>query len=301
MRTTDKPGSERPDRQLPDRLPGPAVPRLVLGERLRRLREAQYISRQEAGEALRISDAGIAQLERGGRAVHERDVNDLLSIYGITDSAEHATLQALAAQTAVPGWWHPYQDVVPEWFHPYLGLEQAADVIRSYEVQFVPGLLQTPAYARAVISLSSPHLTESRLRRRVELRMLRQRILHCARPPHLWAVVDEAALRRPFGGVETMREQLEHLIAACELPHVTIHVMPFAAGGHAACGGPMTLLRLPERELPDVIYLEHLISASYPSEPEEVEHYRHVIDRLVTSAAPARVTRPFLREILDEM
>jgi hypothetical protein len=98
-----------------------------------------------------------------------------------------------------------------------------------------------------------------------------------------------------------MREQLEHLIAACELPHVTIHVMPFAAGGHAACGGPMTLLRLPERELPDVIYLEHLISASYPSEPEEVEHYRHVIDRLVTSAAPARMTPAFLGEILDEM
>ncbi|SCK45221.1 helix-turn-helix transcriptional regulator [Streptomyces sp. WMMB 322] len=300
MRITEIQGGV-PDRRIPDRPPGPAVPRLVLGERLRKLREAQYISRKEAGEAIKASDVSIAQLERGRCGFQERDVTDLLTIYGITDETEHATLRALAAQTNSPGWWHAYRDVVPDWFQTFLGLEQAAGVIRTYEVQFVPGLLQTPEYARAVIELGHQGAPEPQIARRVELRMLRQRILHSTRPPHLWAVLDEAALRRGVGGTETMRGQLEHLIAACELPHVTVHIMPFAAGGHAAAGGPVTLLRLPERELPDVIYLEQLIGATYPAEPNEVDHYRHVIDRLVTDAAPARRTRAFLLGLLDEL
>jgi transcriptional regulator with XRE-family HTH domain len=300
MRITEISGG-MPDRRIPDRPAGPAVPRLVLGERLRKLREAQYISRQEAGEAIKASDVAIAQLERGRCGFHERDVTDLLTIYGITDETEHATLQALAAQTNAPGWWHAYQDLVPDWFHTYLGLEQAAGVIRGYEVQFVPGLLQTPEYARAVIALGHARASENELRRRVELRMLRQRILHSRRPPHLWAVIDEAALRRPVGGTETMRGQLEHLIAACELPHVTVHIMPFAAGGHAAAGGPVTLVRLQERELPDVVYLEQLMGATYPAERDEVEYYRHVIDRLVTDAAPARETRGILLDMIDSL
>ncbi|NLU73081.1 helix-turn-helix domain-containing protein [Streptomyces sp. HNM0575] len=300
MRITEISGG-LPDRRIPERPAGPAVPRLVLGERLRKLREAQYISRQEAGEAIKVSDVTIARLERGRCGFHERDVTDLLTIYGITDETEHATLQALAEQTNASGWWHAYQDLVPDWFHTYLGLEQAAGVIRSYEAQFVPGLLQTPEYARAVIALGHDRASEHEMRRRVELRMLRQRILRSARPPHLWAVIDEAALRRPVGGPETMRGQLEHLVAACELPHVTVHVMPFAAGGHAAAGGPVTLLRLPERELPDVIYLEQLIGATYPAEREEVEYYRRVIDRVVTDAAPARETREILLGMRDEL
>ncbi len=300
MRITEIVGG-LPEGRIPDRPRGPAVPRLVLGERTRKLREAQYISRQEAGEAIKTSDVTIAQLERGRSGFQERDVTDLLSIYGITDETEVATMRALAAQTNAPGWWHTYHDVVPEWFQTFLGLEQAAGVIRSYEVQFVPGLLQTPEYARAVIALGHPRATEEELGRRVELRMLRQRILHSRQPPHLWAVIDEAALRRPFGGPETMRGQLEHLIAACALPHVTVHVMPFAAGGHAAAGGPVTLLRLPQRELPDVIYLEQLLGAGYPAEREEVEHYRHVIDRLVTDAAPASRTRSILLGMLEDI
>lgn len=300
MRSTEIPDGLADDR-IQDRPPGPAVPRLVLGERLRRLREAQYISRQEAGDAIKASDVTIARLERGRSGFHERDVADLLTIYGVTDETELATMRALAAQTNAAGWWQSHQDIVPDWFHTFLGLEQAAGVIRSYEVQFVPGLLQTPEYARAVVALGHPGAPESQIRRRVELRMLRQRILHCAHPPHLWAVIDEAALRRAVGGPGTMRGQLRHLIAACELPHVTVHIMPFSAGGHAAGGGPVTLLRLPNRELPDVIYLEQLIGATYPAEREEVEYYRHVIDCLVTDAAPARETRPILLGMLDDL
>jgi len=300
MRITEAPGGP-PHRRLSESRPsGPAVPRMVLGERLRRLREAQYISRREAGESIRVPEAQVDRMERGHTGFHERDVTDLLSIYGVTDPAERDTMLALAAQANVPAWWHAYGDVVPDWLHTYLGLEQAASVIRGYEVQFVPGLLQTREYARAVVALGHPDATEAQLQRRVELRMHRQRVLYGPRPPHLWAVIDEAALRRPVGGAETMRGQLRHLIAACEMPHVTVHVMPFAAGGHAAAGGPVTLVRLPERELPDVIYLEQLIGASYPAERDDVEHYRHVIDRLVTDAAPSSSTRAILLGLLED-
>ncbi|GGO43309.1 transcriptional regulator [Streptomyces daqingensis] len=300
MRITEVSGGP-PDRRIPDRPSGPAVPRLVLGERLRKLREAQYISRREAGEAIRVSGENIAQLEGGHRGFTERDVADLLTIYGVADEAERATLQVLAEQSNQPGWWNTYSDVVPDWFRTYLGLEQAADVIRTYEVQFIPGLLQTPQYARAVIALGHPGAPAAQISRRVELRMQRQRVLHSRQPPHLWAVIDEAALRRPVGGRETMRGQIQHLVAMCDLPHVTVHLMPFEAGGHAAAGGPVTLIRMPERELPDLIYLEQLIGASYPAEREEVDHYRHVVDRLVTDAAPARQTRSLLLGMLEEM
>ncbi|MGH3314109.1 MAG: helix-turn-helix domain-containing protein [Streptomyces sp.] len=301
MRLTEVSGpGGPPERRVADSgLAGPAVPRKVLGERLRRLREAQFISRQQAGEAIRACAVAIERLERGHTGCQERDVTDLLTIYGVTDEIEHATMRELAAQANLPGWWHAYADVVPDWLHTYLGLEQAASVIRGYEVQFVPGLLQTPQYARAVIELGHPGASEAQLQRRVDFRIRRQRILYGRRPPHLWAVIDEAALRRPVGGPGTMRGQLRHLISVLDLPHVTVHVMPFEAGGHAAAGGPVTLLRLPQRELPDVIYLEQLISAAYPAEREDVEYYRHVIDRLVTAAAPAASTPSILRGMLE--
>lgn len=303
MRTTGAAGGLPDARAAPESLrAGPAVPRMVLGERLRRLREAQYLSREEAGEAIRVSGSALAQLELGRTGFRERDVSDLLTIYQVTDEGERATMLALAAQANARGWWQAYADVVPDWLHTYLGLEQAADVIRAYEPHFVPGLLQTREYARAVISLghSWPGAAAERVERCLELRMRRGRLLHAERPPHLWAVVDEAALRRPVGGREVMREQLRHLLTVGDLPHVTVQVMPFAAGGHPAAGGPVTLLRLPEREVPDVVYLEQLFGATYPEDREDIERYRHVIDRVVTEAAPSTRTREILLDILAE-
>ncbi|GAB2818899.1 helix-turn-helix domain-containing protein [Streptomyces daliensis] len=303
MRITSATG-ERPGGQAGE-VPasGPAVPRLVLGTRLRRLREAQFITAAEAADSLRAPEEHVTAMELGRSGFRPRDVADFLRIYGVTDEAERATLIALMEEANRPGWWHSYQDVVPAWLHTYLGMEEAAGVIRSYEVQFVPGLLQTPDYARAVIALrddaGEPRAAERR-ERRLALRMRRQEILRGPRPPHLWAVIDEAALRRPIGGPEVMRAQLRHLVEVCELPHVTVQVMPFAAGGHPAAGGPVTLLRLPQSELPDVVYLEQLHGAHYPEDPADVERYRHVIDHLVTRAEPATRTRAFLERILDE-
>ncbi|MCT2589620.1 DUF5753 domain-containing protein [Streptomyces sp. N2-109] len=279
---------------------GHSVPRLLLGERLRRLREAQYLTLEEAAETIRLPIARLGLMEVGRTSFRPRDVSDLLTAYDVHDDADRSTALSLAEQANAPGWWAPFRDVTPGWLHSYLGLEQAAGLIRSYEVQFVPGLLQTPEYARAVIVLGHGDASDRQLRRRAELRARRQRILRRPRPPHLWAVIDEAALRRPIGGPQVMRDQLEHLIAVSELPHITLQVLPFAAGGHSAAGGPVALLRMPQQGLPDRVYLEQLLDGHYPEDPEDIRYYRQVIDRLVTTAEPPARTGELLRGICEQ-
>ncbi|RKN38300.1 DUF5753 domain-containing protein [Streptomyces hoynatensis] len=278
---------------------GPTVPRMILGARLRRLREARGITGLEAGRTIRASHSKISRLEMGRTGFKTRDVQDLLSLYGVCDEAERATLLALARQSNSPGWWHVYHDIVPSWLNVYLGLEQAATVIRGYELQFVPGLLQTESYARAVLRLALDD-TRERTERRVELRMGRQRILHRERPPHLWVVIDEAALRRPVGGAAVMRGQLAHLLQLSELPHVTIQVVPFGAGGHPAMAGPVTVLRPPGGDLPDVVYLEQQTGGVYPDKPAEIELYRHVLNRLVVESLSPADSLGFLRAALRD-
>ncbi|GLY78452.1 helix-turn-helix domain-containing protein [Actinoallomurus iriomotensis] len=284
-----------------DRPHGPTATRMVLGSLLRRLRESRGISRERAGEAIRASQSKISRLELGRTGFKLRDVADLCALYEVTDEAERATLLDLTRQANTPGWWHEYADVTPPWFEPYLGLEQAASVIRAYEVQFVPGLLQTPDYARAVIRLGHEDALRAETERRLALRMRRQEILRRPHPPYLWTVIDEAALRRPIGGREVMAAQLRHLIDMCEPAHVTIQLMPFRSAGHAAAGGPVTLLRMPEHQLPDVVYLEQLTSALYPDRREDVDRYLDVLNRLVTQAEPPDATPRLLREILRDL
>lgn len=286
---------------LTTRRTGPILTRLVLGEMLRRLREVRGINALEAGAAIRASESKINRLELGRAGVKLRDVADLCALYGVADHAERTTLLELARQTNLPVWWQRYRDVLPRWFETYLGLEQDADIIRGYEVQFVPGLLQIAGYARAVIELGHGNAPEADIERRLTLRMRRQRILYRAGPPRLWMVIDEAALRRPVGGRAMMFAQLEHLIDVCELPHVTIQVLPFSAGGHAGAGGPIGLLRLPALGLPDVIYLEQLTTASYPDRANEREYFRHILNRLAVQAEPPAKTPAILRRILGEI
>lgn len=280
---------------------GPIAVRMLVGAQLRRLRETAGISREDAGYAIRASHSKISRLELGRTSFKARDLSDLLTLYGVTDQAERASLLALAEHANSPGWWRPYADLVPSWFEAYLGLEQAASVIRAYEVQFVPGLLQTPDYARAVILLGHSDEPAANIDRRVALRMKRQRVLYKADPPSLWAVLDEGALRRPLGGPATMRGQLEHLCAVAELPNVTVQVVPFSAGGHSAAGGPITILRFPQSELSDVVYLEQLISAVYLDKPSETIHYSHVLNRLGMEAEPPAATKKLLQQMLSEL
>ena len=280
---------------------GPTVLRILLGAQLRRLREGKGISREDAGYEIRASGSKISRMELGRVSFKERDVADLLSMYGVQDTAEREALLRLARQANNPGWWHHYGDILPPWFQSYLGLEAAASLIRTYEIQFVPGLLQTPEYARAVILLGHAGATADEIDRRVELRRQRQQILDRIEPPQLWAVIDEAVLRRPIGGADVMQAQIQALIEAAKKPNVRLQIIPFHAGGHAAAGGPFAILRFPEPELPDVVYVEQLTSAIYLEKRDDVDHYAIAMERVCIDAEPPNHTQDILGKLLHEV
>lgn len=277
---------------------GPMVVRMLLGGRLRRLREARGITGKDAGAAIRGSHSKISRLELGRTGFKRRDVADLLNFYGVSDEIERADLLTLVDRANALGWLHEYGDLLLSWAETRLELEQAARVIRCYEAQFVPGLLQTTGYARAGTRLHHPDAPAREVERRVSLLMRRQQVLHRPEPCRLWVVVDEAAVRRRIGTAATMRRQLEHLIEAGELPHVTIQVMPFTTG--VAADGTITLLRFAERELGDVVYLDQFAGALYLDKPADVLHYCQVMDRLSTCAEPPAETSTIFRQILEE-
>jgi transcriptional regulator with XRE-family HTH domain len=279
---------------------GPTVRRMLVGAKLRRRRTEAGLTREEAAEAIRASEWKIHRLENGQVGFKDRDILDLLRRYGVDDPVEVAEFAALAREANNPGWWQPYGDVLPQWFRAYVDLESAASLIRTYEGQLVPGLLQTDDYIRAVIhdaGLESPE----ELGRRVRLRMARQTLLTREHPPRLWAVVDEAALRRPVGGREVMRGQLERLIAATKLPNVTLQILPLAGGAHPAMVGAFSILRFADRELPDVVYLEHLTNAVYLDKRDEVEKYLDVMELLCVNSEPPAKTVELLTKLLDEL
>ncbi|ABP54542.1 hypothetical protein Strop_2091 [Salinispora tropica CNB-440] len=280
---------------------GPTVLRMMLGAQLRRLRESCGVTREGAGWEIRASESKISRMELGRVGFKERDVADLLTLYGITDPQERDALLHLARDANSPGWWHRYGDVLPSWFQAYLGLEAAAALIRTYELQFVPGLLQTEEYARAVVLLGHSRAEPAEIDRRVTLRMRRQQVLHREDPPQLWAVVDEAALRRPIGGPTVMRQQVSALIEATRLPNVRLQVVPFAAGGHAAAGGAFSILRFGDQELPDVVYIEQLTSALYLDKREDLEFYALAMERLCVEAEPPERTPEILGRILADL
>jgi transcriptional regulator with XRE-family HTH domain len=277
----------------------PTVLRIGLGAQLRELRERRELTREAAGEAIRASPAKISRIELGRVGFKERDIADLLTLYGITDPDERTQFLALAQRANAPGWWHNYADLLPHWFETFLGLEQASSVIRTYECQFVPGLLQTPDYARAVTRLGYDEASE--VERRVALRMRRQALLQAAGAPTLWAVIDESALRRPLAGPDLCRAQLTHLIALTERPNVRIQIAPFAGGGHPAAGGGFTILRFAAPDLPDVVYLEQLTSALYLDKRADVDHYAVVMDRLCAQIDPPERTGAILDGIRGEL
>lgn len=277
---------------------GPTALRILLGSQLRALREAAGISPDAAGYEIRASRSKISRVEHGRVGFKERDVADLLTLYGITDERQRAHLLTLAQHANSRGWWARYDDVMPDWFVTYVGLEQATSLIRTYELQFVPGLFQTPDYARAVTVLGHRAAPQEEIERRVSLRLKRQEILTVTDPPRVWAVIDESALRRPLGGQEVMREQLRHLVEVAELPHVTLQVMSFNRGGHSAAGGSFSILRFAQPDLPDIVYLEQLTGALYLDKIDEVDHYREVMNSLSAEAETPADSERELKKII---
>src|SRR6266498_2203503 len=279
---------------------GPTVRRMLLGAQLRRLRGEAGLSREEAGAAIRASAWKIHRLENGQVSFKERDVVDLLGLYGVGDAGQVVAFVLMAREANLPGWWQHFGDLLPAWFRAFVDLESAASLIRAYDGQFVPGLLQTEAYCRAVAAGALLDEPAEEVERRVALRLGRQGLLGAVGGPRLWAVVDEAALRRPVGGRGVMRAQVERLVEAASLPRVTLQVLPFGAGAHPAMVGAFTVLRFEDAELPDVVYLEHLTNAVYLDKREEVEHYIYVMENIGLRSASPDQTVGILHRIMEQ-
>jgi transcriptional regulator with XRE-family HTH domain len=279
---------------------GPTARRMVLGSQLRRLREASGISRDDAGYHIRGSGSKISRLELGRVSFKERDVSDLLTLYGIENEDERRNFLEMVHQSNQPGWWHRYNDLMPGWFHDYVGLEESASRIQTYELQFVPGLMQTERYARAIVSGGKATVNDAEVDRRVALRMRRQRLLAHPQAPRLWAVIDEAVLHRPIGGPGVLREQLEYLLELVRMPNVALQVVPFRVGSYAA-EGAFTLLRFNEPELPDVVYLEHPSGALYLDKPDEIEIYSQIVHQLAVQAETPEETKRTLERVRSQL
>jgi transcriptional regulator with XRE-family HTH domain len=277
----------------------PTVRRRRLALELRRLREAARLTCEEVAEHLECSTSKVSRIETGRVSVSPRDVRDMLDLYGVS-AQQGASLVQLARDSRQKGWWHAYSDTIAPRFATYIGLESAASEIGIYEVTLIPGLLQTEDYARAVLMAGTVGGDHDGVERNVELLMARQPLLTSADPPRLWAVLDEAALRRTVGGAGLMRLQLEHLLDLARLPNVAIQVIPFGAGAHPAMGRPFVILAFPERADPDVVYLEDLTSALYVEDVDEVDHYNMFFNHLRATALSFEDSASLIMSVIKE-
>ncbi|MES4903886.1 MULTISPECIES: helix-turn-helix transcriptional regulator [unclassified Streptomyces] len=288
---------------MPDARAGgaPTVLRVVLGKRLQDLREKAGLSYERAGRALDVTHATIRRMEKAEVGLRLPYVEKLLRTYGVTDPEEVEGFLSLAREANKPGWWHRFRDVLPAWFNTFVALEGEANLIRAYEPHYVPGLLQTEDYARAVMCAGMPHASDAETERNVALRMERQSLLTRPDPPMLWVVMDETVLRRPIGGPEVMRDQITRLIEAASMPNIRLQIMPFDAGPHPAMYGPFHIFRFPIQELPDIAYTETLVSGSYFDQRDDVSAFLEALDRMCAQAAPAQTTQAILSGIRKEI
>jgi transcriptional regulator with XRE-family HTH domain len=278
----------------------PTVLRMILGRQLQALREKAGLTYAQAAEVIYSSEWTVRRMERAEGGLKPLTVKALLIAYGVTDVREIDAFLALARDASRPGWWHQYGDALPDWFKVAVGLEESASLIRAYQPQVVPGLLQTEGYIRAITASSFPSEKEEDSERRVALRLARQDLLSRPAPPEYWVVLEETVLRRPIGGQDVMRGQIEHLIEVAALPNITVQVLPFAAGWHPAMYGMFNIFRFPDDAMPDVVYSEGLTSAYYLNKPEETTKYTEALDRMAAQAATPDQTVTILREILKE-
>ena len=287
---------------MSERRAAPTVGQVVLGRRLYELREAAGLSREEAARILRVAPATVRRMETAEVSLKIPYVQMLLTAYGVPEH-EADTFVALAEDANRPGWWQRYHDVLPEWFSLYVSLEGAARIIRSYEPHFVPGLLQTEDYARAVleagtIGTAGPETVE----RHVALRMERQKLLERPDPPHLWVLMEETVLRRPVSGdSRVMRDQLDKLLEFAARDRVTLQIAEFADGPHPGTYAPFSLFRFAEPELPDMVFTEYLTGALYLDSRKEVSVHLEVLDHMTAGAASARRTEKLLLECRERL
>ncbi|SMQ14779.1 Helix-turn-helix domain-containing protein [Streptomyces sp. Ag82_O1-12] len=262
---------------------GPAVRRRKLGAELRALRTSAGLTSGEAARLVGWHQSKVSRIETGTSGVKPADVRLLLDAYGVADSQLRELLMALAGADDSGGrhhWWHAYRGVLPPTYRDFISLESQAGTMRTLETSVVPGLLQTPEYARAVTKAAVEGLPEDRLDTLVEVRLARQDVLRADPPLNLSAVLDEAVLRREVGGPGVMARQLERLVEAARLPQVRLQVLPFAAGAHIGVTGPFVIFSFSSTSDLDVVVLDHLTSSLYLERKEDLQAYTEAFNTL---------------------
>lgn len=285
---------------MPDARSAPTVGQIVLGLRLKDLRERAGVTFEQAARALSVNQTTIRRMEKADVGLKPVYVEKLLQVYDVPESETESFLTLVEAAMN-PGWWHRFRDVLPSWFSLYVSLEESAGIIRAYEPHCVPGLLQTADYARALLRVGFPNAAADELDRRVALRMERQSLLTRPSPPRLWVVIEETVLRRPVGGADVMRGQLDRLMTAAAMPNVTLQILPFATGPHPGMFGPFQLFRFDIPELPDIVYSESLTGAVYHDERPDTVAYLEALDRMGAQAAPLGDTERILGDLRKEL
>ncbi|MFF4952737.1 helix-turn-helix domain-containing protein [Streptomyces chattanoogensis] len=276
----------------------PTVRRRRLGQELRRLREDKGMTAEQVAERLLVSQSKISRLENGRRSISQRDVRDLCGVYEVDDHRIVDSLMQMAKDSRQQGWWHAFGDIP---YSVYIGLETEAASLRVYESLLVPGLLQTPGYAEAVIPGAVPELAPENLEKRIQVRMRRQeRVNDPKRPLRLWVVLDESALRRVVGNHLIMREQLEHLVEMSNLPHVTVQVLPYDTGAHAGMSGTFSILEFDDASDSSVVYIEGVTSDLYLEKTNDVHKYTIMYEHLRAQALNADQSREFIARAAKE-
>ncbi|WP_103337909.1 helix-turn-helix domain-containing protein [Amycolatopsis sp. CA-126428] len=279
---------------------GPTARRMILGSQLRRLREEAGITRQQAGYNIRGSESKISRLELGRVGFKERDVTDLLTMYGVDDPTERRAFLDMVKQSNEPGWWRRFGDTMPNWFTDLVGLEEAAARIQIWEPLYVSGLLQIEPYARAIFSHGRSEMADERVDQLVALRMRRQKMFSRPDAPRVWMVLDESVLYRPIGGMKVLKQQIEYLLEMSALPHVSIQVLPYTRSGLSA-EHAFSLLRFGEPELPNIAYVEYMTGAHYIEKREEIEKYSRALDMLAVDAETPERSRSMLGKRRQEI
>ncbi|MER7762644.1 helix-turn-helix transcriptional regulator [Streptomyces sp. NPDC097619] len=284
----------------------PTVRRRRLGMELRKLREDKGMTAEQVAERLLVSQSKISRLENGRRSISQRDVRDLCDVYEVEDRRLVDSLMQMAKDSRQQGWWHAFGDIP---YSVYIGLETDAASLRVYEPQIIPGLLQTHEYATAIVRGAVPETSQSDIEKRVQVRIRRQERIAEAEPApvtgdrgplRLWAVIDEAALRRRVGDEDVMIRQLEHLIGQSELPHVTVQVMPFSMGAHPGVNGQYAILEFPDASDSTVVYIEGVTSDLYLEKANDVQKYSVMYEHLRAQALNVEHTREFIAAIIDD-
>jgi transcriptional regulator with XRE-family HTH domain len=261
----------------------PTVRTRRLAAELTRLRAAAKLTREQVEEMKGISVGALFRIEKAQSRPQKRTLLALLDLYGVVDQTERDALVALARQSRQLGWLQTFEDALPESYQTFISFESEASKLTTYEQGLVPGLLQTSDYARAVIHGNYPNLPVEDVERRTEVRLRRQELLTKRNPVQLWAVVDEAVIRRVVGGNDVMRGQMERLVEAAQRPNVTLQVLPYAAGAHPGVLGAFVVMDFPDPD-PPIVYIDTMAGELFIEKETDVEQYRTTYQQLIALA-----------------